>query len=141
MRRQIGPLVLLTGCLVAFGGFAWLTRHPDSELLRKAREWPVVGPLATAFQQLYLTAGDRQTEGAETDGYEVELVMLPPDGEGTAELPESSPGPMAPAWVPAGAPLRSAPRADSVVVSRVESISRLEVWERRGDWRRVRHGA
>ncbi len=49
--RSVLWLLLLFSLLVAG---VWLTRHPDAELVHRARQWPLVGPLAMAFQRAYL---------------------------------------------------------------------------------------
>ena len=44
----------LVGFLALFGGYAYLTRYPESPWLEEAQEWPVVGELARSFREAYL---------------------------------------------------------------------------------------
>lgn len=44
----------LLGFLALFGGYAYLTRVPESPWLETAQEWPVVGELARSFREAYL---------------------------------------------------------------------------------------
>ena len=52
MRRDPLPWLLLL-VLAMLGVVAWLTRHPDSPVLDRLTEWPLVGPAAGRFRQLY----------------------------------------------------------------------------------------
>lgn len=56
MKRVLPPFVLLLG-LGLLAGFAYFTRHPESPLLERAREWPLVGGLAARFRRAYLGEG------------------------------------------------------------------------------------
>lgn len=59
MRRWLRDLVswsALLATLAGLGGLAWLTRHPDSELLERAQSWTLVGPLARAARSRLLPA-------------------------------------------------------------------------------------
>lgn len=62
MPRNLVLLLLLILCLAPFAGFAWLTHHPEAEILVQAQEWPVVGPLASWFRDQYLPP-HRKMEG------------------------------------------------------------------------------
>jgi hypothetical protein len=82
MRRVgflYGWLVLL---LAAFGGFAWLTRHPATPWLERAARWPVVGPVAARFRAAYLPPAPaaETDEQQESGGERVTLVRRRPDG-------------------------------------------------------------
>ncbi len=54
MKRDTGPILLILLVLGLFGGFAWLTWHPETPWLEKAQEWPLVGGLASRFRDAYL---------------------------------------------------------------------------------------
>jgi len=49
-RLGAGAFLLLLGLA---GGFAWLTRHPQTPWLDRAAEWPAVGPLAARFRDAW----------------------------------------------------------------------------------------
>ena len=53
MRGDAGPKILLLTLVALFGGFAWLTHHPEAEIVRRAESWPFVGPLASQFRQRF----------------------------------------------------------------------------------------
>ena len=65
--------------LLFFGGFAWLTRHPDSPLLERAGEWPVIGDLARAFRRAYLPspAVPAEPESMPEPETEIEVITTP----------------------------------------------------------------
>ena len=78
MRRNIVPFLLILLVLGTLGGFAWLTRHPESQWLEEAQEWPLVGDLARRFRVAYL--GPRAAgEGPETASVDnAEKATAPP---------------------------------------------------------------
>jgi len=133
MRRVFSAdprLVVLLG-LTVLGAFAWLTRHPDSELLRRAEQWPVVGSLATGFRTAYSSSsqsaegqrhGDQSVVEVGQAGIPVESV----DSDRVSARPQ--------VWVESGVPVRISPHPDSEVLARVEFLGNYSVIERRGDW-------
>lgn len=144
MRRLWPALLLLLG-LAAFGGFAWLTRHPESPLLARAAGWPVVGPAAAQFRERYLgaqrpttapvpdysaspgtastrDAGPDRARGAEREADRVEVVPAP-------VLPR--------VWIVPGDALRREPADHAPVVAVVDVLANVTYTEERGPWRRV----
>ncbi len=63
--RNLGPIFLILLALGLFGGFAWLTQHPETPILEQAEDWPLVGDLARRFRVAYL--GRAAERGAETE--------------------------------------------------------------------------
>lgn len=132
-----GLLALLT----LLGTFAWLTRHPDAEIVRRAQEWPIVGPLAGWFREVYLHSprspapadqpGPEPT-AAESDGADAEphVVVVVPSPEDI--------GARSHIWVPAGTPVYAEPDLASSVLERVPSLSNPARLDQRGDWFRIR---
>ncbi|MEM8963284.1 MAG: hypothetical protein AAGD38_17495 [Acidobacteriota bacterium] len=104
MLRRIKDLVfLLLGLLLlgGLGGFAWLTNHPDAEIVDEAVYWPVVGPLAEMFRERFRQptaeeAYERQRQ-AWIDGATTEMPDEPLDlaalqaGSGAAQRSRSIP--------------------------------------------------
>lgn len=66
MRGKIGSFLVLFVAIGLFGGFAWLTRHPDSPWLVRAQEWQVIGPLASRFRRAYLGPGEDPVQAEAT---------------------------------------------------------------------------
>ena len=116
---------------MALAGLAWLTRNPDSKIVEKAQDWPVVGPLASRFRQAYLPPP--APPPAERSGLEeaaAEVVAIELDPEDVEALPF--------VWVRAETELYEGPDKQSPVLWRESSIRNLSVLEQRGDWYRVR---
>jgi len=132
MRGNAGPLVLILTLLGLFGGLAWLTRHPDAEIVRRAESWPFVGPLASEFRQRYVPPPPpaAPAEGVAEATFEVEVVepVLSPLGEGFV-------------WVLPGTAMHREPSATSTKILQFDAIANVVRLERRGDWFRIwRHG-
>lgn len=132
MRRFLSAdprLVLLLG-LTVFGAFAWLTRHPDSELLRHAEQWPVLGSLASGFRAAYSSSRSAEAPGggyqSEVEFAQVEILAEAEDSDRASARPQ--------VWVEPGVPIQVSPRSDSEVVARVEFLGNYSVIDRRGDW-------
>lgn len=113
--------------LVLFGGFAWLTRHPDSPWLERAARWPVVGGAAARFRALYLPP---PAPAADLRPAPTIVVRLPPDAQDLDARPF--------VWAGPGAALRDAPSLDSPPVEGLEAAANLPVLEERPGWVRVR---
>lgn len=133
MRRFFSAdprLIVLLG-LTVLGAFAWLTRHPESELLRRAEQWPVFGSLAAGFRTAY-SSSSRSAEvhrGGDESVVEVgqaEILVEPVDSDRASARPQ--------VWVEGGVPVRTSPHPDSEVLARVEFLGNYSVIERRGDW-------
>ena len=67
--------------LLAAGGFVWLTRHPDAEMLTRARGWPLVGALAGALQERWRPPPPVSSPAPEPESGGVEIVYLAPAPE------------------------------------------------------------
>jgi len=114
------------------GAFAWLTRHPESELVRRAQEWPFVGPLATAFSKAYSASGPsgEVPEGVQRNDrgdialLDVEVEMVYSDR--LSARPQ--------VWVEPGTRVQVSPQGHSEVLATIELLGNYSVIERRGDW-------
>jgi len=124
-RSSVSWVVLL---VLLAAGFAWLTRHPEAEILERAQEWPVIGPLAREFRQAYLPESpvveSTSAEDADTD---VVILYVPSE-----EMLATSY-----VWVQPGTELHGEPDLQSPVLHKVATICNLPVLEQRGDWYRV----
>ena len=110
-----------------------MTRHPESELLERAEEWPLFGELVAKFRARYLASIPR----AETEAREHVEVQppLPPRGEeGGQELAINVRNRV---WVASGVELRQAPNSDSPLVTSTAGFGRLPVLAQDGEWYRV----
>ncbi len=125
-------LALLLGSL---GGVAWLTRNPDAEVLRRAQDWPWVGPLAARFRQAYLPPGGRFEAAADVADVEAEETWLR-DGRLVSPPP---PVYRKQVWILAGMELKTDPAPDAAVVHTFDTLARAGKIENRGDWYRVDH--
>jgi len=123
-------LILMLG-LVVFGAFAWLTRHPDSELVRRAEEWPILGSLAAGFRKGYSTpersvealrVGNRSEVGID----QVEVLAEAVESDRVSARPQ--------VWVEPGTHVQLSPHPDSEVLATVELLGNYSFVERRGDW-------
>ncbi len=131
--RNIAPLLWIGVAVTLLAGLAWLTRHPDSEIVRRAEEWPVVGPVAAWFRELY-----QPPPPAGATGDDVEFARPP----ALPARPPPRPPPGGPIWILDGKMLRRAASPGAEAILRFTAITRAVRLERRGDWFRVRaHGA
>ena len=123
MRGNVGPLIFLLVLVALFGGVAWLTQHPDAEIVKRAESWPYVGPLATEFRQRYVPP---PAPPIEEDPELVEYVepTIPPVGEGYV-------------WVLPGTVMRREPSASSPKILQFDLIANVTRLEKRGDWFRI----
>ena len=124
---EIGFYLVLLTMLGLLGGFSWLTHHPEAEIVRRAEDWPVVGPLAKVFRSKYVPSPPEGVGTGEDDEIVVDRhlpeTFVPPAGERM--------------WLLRGSALRRRPDLDAPpfhVVDRVSSALRLERWE---TWYRV----
>ena len=137
MRRDWFAYLVLLLLLGALGGFAWLTHHPDSEVLARAREWPVLGPKAEKFQDRY--APSRPIPRAEPPAIivepTVERALEPsPAEERLVELQGT-------VWVEEGARVYAEPDSRAELLETLQGVVMLPYFERRGDWFKVHRAA
>lgn len=86
--RTVGPILLILLLLGLFGGFAWLTRNPETPWLEKAEEWPFVGELASRFRTAYLGPAARRDDASENGAKESERVASrEPDRRSRSQRP------------------------------------------------------
>jgi len=144
MRRDVGAILLLILLVGNLGLIAWLSHHPDAPLLRRAEEWPLVGPAACWFRSMYLPPsergrpdedGDDGEDGADDGG--VEVVYL--DRRAPEWEPPPPPGPRQVVWVLPGTVMRAAPSPTAAPVHQFDAVANTFKRERRGDWFRVRY--
>ncbi len=64
--RTAGPILLMLLALGLFGGFAWLTRNPETPWLEQAEDWPLVGGLASRFRTAYLGPAARRGDATDS---------------------------------------------------------------------------
>lgn len=120
-------MILIMTVLVFLGGLAWLTRHPDAEILHRAESWPLVGSLASEFRQSYgVSAPERTTEseGAAEEPPKFVEPVVSPLGEGFV-------------WVAPGTILRRGPDESSKKILQFDAITNVTRLEKKGDWYRV----
>lgn len=130
MRGNAGPLALILTSLALFGGLAWLTRHPDADIVRRAESWPFVGPLASEFRERYVPPAAPPAAAPAEAAVKIEVVepVLPPVGDGFV-------------WVLPGTAMHREPSATSPKILQFDAIANVIRLERRGDWFRIwRHG-
>lgn len=110
-------------------GFAWLTRHPDAEILERAQEWPLIGHLAREFRLAYMPPKQAPVEDSSPgdSGAEVVFIYVPPEESLATSF----------VWVQPGTELHEKPDLQSPVLDAVASIRNLPVLEQSGDWYRV----
>ena len=137
MRRFFSAdpkLVFLLG-LTVFGAFAWLTRHPDSEVVRQAESWPVVGPLASRFKAAY--SWPTRDSRASRDWDKVEDAI----GQERVVVDWVFPDRVkarSQVWLEPGARVQVSPEAGSEVLVTIESLGNYSLVERHGDWFHIR---
>lgn len=126
--------ILFVSGLAALAGLAWLTRNPDAELLARATELPLIGGVAERFRELYRQAP------SPTPGHEPGPEIVYVEGPGlAAEEPDRVIGARPVVWVEEESPLLASPEAGAEEVARTAGIANLRVFDRRGDWYRVRY--
>jgi len=113
--------------VAAFGGLAWLTRHPESPWLERATRWPIVGGTAARFRVLYLPPAPAAAAPSESP---TTLVFVP-DPEPLDARPH--------VWAQPGAALRVDPSSASPPVGDVRAIANVPLLEERDEWLRVRY--
>ncbi len=129
--RVTGLLLSVALVLTVFAGLAWLTRHPDSPILERAQEWPVVGPLAGKFRDAYLPQRVRSQESSTS----LEVLREP---ESVVHVPAEAPAKIHPrVWIAPGVAIHQRPEPKSPIVARTNRYTSLTNLEQRGAWYRV----
>ncbi|MEM6455716.1 MAG: hypothetical protein AAF772_11525, partial [Acidobacteriota bacterium] len=135
-------LVLLAWTLVGalLIGAALLTRFPDAPIVDRATAWPVVGPLAHAFRDVYRPApAPPARSGVDDDAPRRSRAVDAPDTADASGVDESVFDLALPeVWVTPDMPLRAAPDDDAEVLHVFDRFANLRSVEQRGDWQRVR---
>jgi hypothetical protein len=156
-RRLLDTLPLLALLLVGLVlvGVVWFTYHPEHPWLRRAEDWPVVGPAAERLRQTYLPPEPRIRDNEETTTSPRKILVRkatpatqPPVEEPYVQPPESElPSWIVPLdqvgfeWLQAGTRLHAQPDRTSEVWLTLDTFASLPVLERRTDsWIRVRVG-
>ena len=131
--RRLGPGFALFVLLLALGSIAWLTRYPDSAVVREAESWPWIGPLASSFREAYRPPETGAGLHGQGGGQRIEWILMEP------ETPAEPPWPGTPEylWVLEGTRIHPEPRLGSTPVIKLRAITNLARLERRGDWFRV----
>lgn len=135
--RSYGAYLSVFALLAIFGGFTWLTRNPDAEILERAEEWRYAGPWVSRFRAVYGGAayGRAEYEPSVTPGV---------DGTTAEDAADAVPSPPPPVfdrhvWVLPGMELKARASADAATVYAFEKLARVGKYEKRGDWYRVYH--
>ncbi len=134
MRALVGRtlFVLLLGAM-AFA--AWLTQHPEAEIVARATEWPVVGEWATAFRNAYLPL-----EPPPMVDEPPEIVVIDREGIHTGSTePDPILGARPVVWVVEGTPVLAEPAPGAIEIGRTAGVANLRVFDRRQDWFCVRY--
>ncbi len=135
MRRPFFVYLLVLSLLALFGGFTWLTYHPDAEILRRAEYWPWVGSMASRFRQAY-----RQSESRPPARDSAAQETRIREGEPPSE---SQPPPRRvfrqQVWVLDGMELKARPSSSAATVYRFENLARAGKIESRDDWYHVEY--
>lgn len=141
-RREVGTWIGLALVVGALGGVAWLTRHPDAELVTRAAEWPWIGGLARSFREAYL--GPRPEAGGDAGGMGgaptsaepraegAQVVVVPADPDAVGARPR--------VWVPDRTPVLPRPEPDAPPWTTTGTVANVPLVGRRGDWFLVRLG-
>jgi Bacterial SH3 domain len=143
MRRNILPVFSLICILGVMAFAAWLTWNPDAELVRRAEEWPLVGPWATRFRERYLPPlPPPQASAAES--WEIRRLGPPDAAAGEDRRQDGRPRDRRiesadVVWVLPGAALRREPSATAELIEEFDAVATVGKIERRGDWFHVRH--
>lgn len=110
--RTVGPILLILLVLSLLGGFAWLTRNPETPWLEEAEDWPLVGDLASRFRTAYL--GPAARRDGETSQARTEPRDPPPSAP---ERPKRRPARAAPSATP------KAPEEEAASTTRVTTTA------------------
>ena len=125
------PRIVVLLLVTVLGAFAWLTRHPDAEILRRAEEWPLVGRSAARFRAAYSASSlvEQGPEGLQRSAIDGDITE---PGRELQQADRVSARPQV--WVEPGTAVQVSPQGDSEVLATVELLGNYSVIERRGDW-------
>ncbi len=129
MKRPFWGYLLVLVVLALFGSFAWLTRNPDAEILRRAESWPYVGGLASRFREAYLPPPRQPGDPGSVE--KVWLIESEREPDYVATKPRVFERHV---YALAGERLRQSASERAPVLYEFESIAKLGKIERRGDW-------
>ena len=133
MRRDpVGKLILSLG-LVILAGLAGVTRFPDAPLVIRVSEWPVAGPWIERLANLYRHDAplESRVRARDITGDQIEVVY-----DIDIEQYEARPR----VWATPGNVFFREPSQSAKRLAVVGSYTNLLLFERRGDWYRVRYG-
>lgn len=125
MRRAWVTYSVFLAFLGAFGFFAWLTHHPDSDVLRWAEQRSWLEPWVRRFRSLYVPAERTAADSGPVDRYDIGTNPY-------ADIPKDG------VWAVGGTTIHTAPDPEARVLDTVRQVSFLAVLERRQDWARIR---
>jgi hypothetical protein len=118
---------------------AWLTRHPDAPIVRAARDWPLIGPVAEIFHRAYVPSQQDSQKSRDLlnsiESADSEVVRRI-----EVEIVESEPlvvGAMPYAWVWPETPIYSAPDTDSPVLFTTSALANLPILRQEEKWFRI----
>lgn len=137
VRRRLPPVFGLSIVIALFAGFAWLTRNPDSELVHRARAWPLIGGWAEVFHRAYVpppreeVGHDEAQSGRPATEYEIVWIGSDP----RAEFEPRGAAPYV--WVQPGSPIHADPEAESKVLHTTRALANLPILDREGGWYQV----
>ncbi len=133
MRSRSSPVLGLFALIALLGMVAWLTRHPDAPIVRAARDWPLIGPVARSFHRAYVPA--RQDPPKSVDSTAPEIVR-----QVEVEVIEPEPiqiGAKPYVWVQPGTEIYSAPDTDSPILFTTSALANLPILRQEGAWFRI----
>ncbi len=140
--RDLRAGLIVTAILAMLLVGALATRFPEAEIIERAQDWPLLGPLARQLRSRYHVGAGAPEERAE-------LGAEPPSAaavQGSAE-PEvivlGDPdllGVKPKVWAPAGTPIYARRDSSGPVLGRLERLFPLSRLRRDGDWFEVRLG-
>lgn len=135
MKRDPLGVLLVVLLIGGLGVVGWATRHPESPLLARAEEWPVVGPLVERFRAHYIPLAS--SPGDELDGGRTGKDGADSGAWSTTHLsdPESLDRDFI--WLRPGTGLHRAADSRSPLVEVVPAAARLAVLGRDDDWYQV----
>ncbi len=128
MRRGLFAWLLIVVILAALGAVAYFSHNPDSAWLTRMRTWPVVGRLASEFQDSYRSPGPP----APLPSSQVSIVVVPPPAAALDVHPY--------AHLKPGSALRTRPSPSAPLIARLDRYYVLPYLKREGDWVEVRPG-